>query len=94
MASRADRHELYERAVQDPQSEVRFVSNKFKAIRGRAATTLREDFAGTGIFSLAWASSRRDRRALAVDLDAPTQTWGQTHRVSKAPASVQSRWSL
>lgn len=91
MASRADRHELYERAVQDPETEVRFVSNKFRAIRGRAARTLREDFAGTGIFSLAWAASRRDRRALAVDLDAPTQAWGQDHRVSRAPSSVQER---
>ena len=35
LASQADRHELYELAVQDPPSEVRFVGQTFKRLRGR-----------------------------------------------------------
>ena len=90
-ASAAQIHDLYERAVQDPSGEVRFVSNKFKSLRGRHAVTLREDFGGTGIFSLAWARSRRDRVAHSVDLDDETQAWGAAHRVGKAPAQVRER---
>lgn len=90
-AALAEVHDLYERAVQDPQTEVRFVSNKFKTLRGRQATTLREDFGGTGIFSLAWARSRKERTAVSVDLDGPTQLWGMEHRVAKAPSHVQER---
>lgn len=90
-AAVADIHDLYERAVQDPEGEARFVSNKFKALRGRHAMTLREDFGGTGIFSLAWARSRRGRTACSVDLDASTQAWGAEHRVAHAPDHVRSR---
>lgn len=88
---RPHRHELYERAVQHPESEVEFVDRTFRKLRGRRALTLREDFAGTSIFSLEWARSHSEREAWGVDLDEPTLEWGRKHRIEPAGAEVASR---
>ena len=80
-ADRASRHELYEQAVQEPDGEVEFVDSVYREMRGRAAVTLREDFAGTSTFSACWVDSSEGRRAIAVDLDAETLDWGRKHRI-------------
>ncbi len=94
MARRANKHELYERAVQDPESEVDFVTRTFRKIRGRNALTLREDFCGTAVFSVEWAKSRRDRRAWGIDLDGPTLEWGRTQRLLPCAEDVVERVEL
>ena len=47
MAEQADKHELYELAVQNVENEVVFLKDTFRQIRGRTAHILREDFCGT-----------------------------------------------
>ena len=94
MARRADKHELYEKAVQDPQTEVDFVSRTYRKIRGRQALTLREDFCGTGVFSVQWAKSRKDRRSWGIDLDRPTLDWGREKRLAPAGPDVARRVKL
>lgn len=91
MAQRADRHDLYEQAVQNPADEVAFVLRTYKKIRGREPTTLREDFAGTSIFSLTFVQTRDDRRAWAVDLDDEVMSWGRTQRIEPAGSDVAAR---
>lgn len=91
LASQADRHELYELAVQDPPSEVRFVGQTFKRLRGRPALTLREDFAGTSVFCLEWVRSHKERTAIAVDLDQATLDWGLNQRIRPAGPSIERR---
>lgn len=80
-ASTTERHSLYERAVQDPTSEIEFVDRVFKRRRGRYPETLREDFCGTALFCAEWVRSRPGRSAIGVDLDAQTLRWGQRHRL-------------
>lgn len=93
-ARTADRHELYELAVQYPPGEVEFVSTTFAAIRGREAQTLREDFCGTAVFSLAWVRSDPARTAIAIDLDSDTLDWGLEHRIHPAGEELASRVEL
>lgn len=81
-AATADRHDLYQRSVQNPEHEVEFLSDLFEELRGRPAVTVREDFAGTGWFSRHWVASHPARRALAVDLDAEVLAWGREHNVA------------
>lgn len=76
-----DKHELYERAVQNPAAEVHFMSRVYKAYRGEAARVLREDFCGTGAVSCEWVRSVGDRTAYGIDLDASTLAWGFEHHV-------------
>src|SRR5690606_19984277 len=67
------------------------VARTFKRIRKRHAMTIREDFCGTAVFSLAWAESHPEREAWGIDLDQPTLDWGLEHRIAKAEPAVQSR---
>ena len=88
LASLADRHELYERAVQEPEEEVVFLDELFQALRGRKARSLREDFCGTALLATRWVESAPDRTAIGVDLDAPTLDWAARHRVVDAARRV------
>ncbi len=89
-----DRHELYELSVQDPPSEVKFVGQTFKKLRGRPALSMREDFAGTSVFSLEWVRSHKERTAIAVDLDRPTLDWGLEKRIRPAGEDIERRITL
>lgn len=83
MASKADRHVLYEDSVQCVEAEIDFVDETFKTLRNRKARLLREDFCGTGNTSCEWVRRRKRNRAIGVDLDADVQGWGRTHHLSK-----------
>ena len=83
MASKADRHVLYEDSVQCVEAEIDFVDDTFKSLRNRKARVLREDFAGTANTSCEWVRRRKRNRAIAVDLDSDVQDWGRKHHVAK-----------
>lgn len=93
-AASADRHELYELSVQDPPSEVEFTTTTFRRLRKRVPLSLREDFCGTAVFSLAWVRSHQKRTAIGVDLDRATLDWGLERRIRPAGSDVQSRITL
>ena len=81
-AKTADRHELYEKSVQCPEADVRFLSRVFRTLRGRRALTLRVDFAGTSLLCAEWVKSRRDREAWGVDLDEEVLEWGRERNIA------------
>ena len=81
MAETADRHALYQEAVQCVETEIDFVDETYTELRGREASLLREDFAGTANTSCEWVRRRKTNRALAVDLDREVLEWGQRHNV-------------
>lgn len=90
-AAKADPHALYQFAVQCPEAEVAFVDRAFKAIRGRSATIIREDFCGTAYTSCAWVRHRRRNFAIGLDLHRPTLEWGIAHNVAALPAEAKDR---
>lgn len=81
-ARTADRLDLYERSVQAPDAEVEFIDRVFTKAHDRPALTLREDFCGTGFLCAEWVKSRRERRAVGLDLHAPTLAYGREHHVA------------
>ena len=83
MASKADRHVLYEDSVQCVEAEIDFVDETFKTLRDRKARLLREDFCGTANTSCEWVRRRKSNRAIGVDLDAEVQAWGRRNHVAK-----------
>lgn len=93
-AARADRHELYERAVQDPEGDVKFFSRTYRKLRGTDPVSLREDFCGTAVLCLAWVKSSPERTAVGVDLSQETMNWGLEHRIVPEGREVASRISL
>ncbi len=93
-AQRADKHDLYQRSVQDVESEIDFVDAQFKRIRKRRAAVLREDFCGTANSCCEWVRRRPGNRAIGVDLDQPTLDWGVAHNLSTLRPSQRDRITL
>ncbi len=93
-ASRADRHDLYERSVQDADAEIDFVTREFRRLRGRNARLLREDFCGTASVAATWVRQHRQNRSVGVDLDASVLAWGAARHGSKLTRSQQNRLTL
>lgn len=76
-ADRADRHDLYERAVQSPESDIEFFLARCREHRDRDPLTFREDFCGTAYLSATWLAGDPRRRAIGIDLDQATIDWGR-----------------
>jgi SAM-dependent methyltransferase len=81
-ARTADKHDLYQRSVQAPQYEIRFLNKVYKAHTGRKPLLLREDFCGTALLCAEWVKSDQERRAVGLDIDVPTLTWGTEHNLA------------
>lgn len=93
-AATADRHQLYELAVQCPEAEVDFVDATFRRLRGRKPQLLREDFCGTGNVCCEWVRRGSKRRAIGVDLDRDVLAWGRDNRLAQLSRSQRQRVSL
>lgn len=81
-ARTADKHLLYQKAVQAPEVEVAFMNRVFKKLCGRPPLSMREDFCGTALICTEWAKSRRDRTATGVDIDPGVLAWGRKHNLA------------
>jgi len=94
MADKADKHRLYEKAVQCAEAEIDFVSDTFKALRKRQARLLREDFCGTANSSCEWVRRRPAHRAVSIDLDPEVLAWGREHNITALTRGAQRRIKL
>ncbi|MHB1155772.1 MAG: class I SAM-dependent methyltransferase [Phycisphaerales bacterium] len=84
-ARNADKHELYEVAVQRPEVMIGFVEDlaeMLERFRGREMVTLREDFCGTANLSNMWVRSSAGRKAVGVDWDEEVLAWAREHHVN------------
>ncbi len=94
LASRADRHALYEESVQDPETELEFVAETFESVTGRELEFIREDFCGTANTACYWVRSGRRHRAVGVDLDPEVLAWGRSHHLEALTPEERSRIEL
>jgi len=94
MAQEADRHELYQRAVQSPEADVEFFTERFEQLRNRPALRLREDFCGTALLATTWVRSDPERTAVGVDLDGATLGWGRERNVEPFQEVIGERLEL
>ncbi|MDX1698799.1 MAG: class I SAM-dependent methyltransferase, partial [Thiohalobacterales bacterium] len=94
MAERADRHELYEKSVQDVASEYDFVSRTFRKLRGRRPRSVREDFCGTAAMCCEWVKRSKKNTAVGVDIDPEVLAWGREHNLAKLKPDAQMRVQL
>ncbi len=68
-AKALSKHDYYEAAVQEPEAEIDFMLQAFKAFKRPKPVTVREDFCGTAINSIDWVKAGKHNRAIGVDLD-------------------------
>ncbi len=89
MAEKADKHRLYQEAVQCVEAEIDFVDETFSKLRGRKARLLREDFCGTALTACEWVRRRATNRAIGVDLDPEVLEWAKKNNVAKLGSSAK-----
>jgi SAM-dependent methyltransferase len=94
MAEKADRYELYERAVHDAGAEVDFLRETYARLRRRQPQSFREDFSGQASAACEWVRRGPRCRAMGVDIEPEVLEWGRAHRLSRLPAAAQKRVSL
>ncbi len=94
LARHADRHVLYERAVQAVDVDFEFIDRVFRKRRGRKATYLREDFCGTANMCCEWVRHRKQNHAVGVDLDPEVLRWGRENNVARLKANAAERITL
>ena len=94
LAAKADRHALYERAVQDPKTDAATLGKLYRALRKKPARSFREDFCGTGTLATEWIKGHKSRTALGIDLDRPTLAWGRKHNIDTLGSSAAKRIEL
>ena len=94
LAEQADRHVLYQQAVQDPETEIAFFTKIYTELRSKKALSMKEDFCGTAYLATEWAKSDPQRIAYGVDYDKETIDWGQKNNVDAAGAEVAKRVTL
>jgi SAM-dependent methyltransferase len=93
-ARTADRHLLYQLAVQAPAADAALCARWFARAAGRPLRVLREDFCGTAAIACAFVAGGRGRSALGVDCSAATLRWGRLHNVAALPPSLRGRVRL
>jgi hypothetical protein len=79
-AATADRHELYQLAVQSPESDLAFLERVYRRRNRRSPRHLREDFCGTALLCATWVK-RGGRTAEGFDLDPEPLAWGAAHNL-------------
>ena len=87
-ASTADRHDLYQRSVNSPETDVDFTPKTFEVLRGRPARVLREDFCGTAALAAEFLGRDPANRAQGYDLDPEPVEWGRERNFSKVEDGV------
>jgi hypothetical protein len=94
MADMADRHLLYQRAVQDVEAEIDFIEQTWSELRQRPAVVLREDFCGTANTSCEWVMRDDSHYSIGIDLDSSVLNWGREHRLSELDEQQLERIEL
>jgi SAM-dependent methyltransferase len=87
------KHELYQKSVQNPKREVEFYRKIYRMVFKTIPTNFREDFCGTGRLACEWIKSNVCNTAVGLDLDEETIHWGIENNVSNL-ASGSERISL
>ncbi|MDF1564701.1 MAG: class I SAM-dependent methyltransferase [Deltaproteobacteria bacterium] len=88
-AKTADHHELYQRSVQSPVTDIKFLRRLYKKLNdGREPEHFREDFCGTGLLSATWVGQGEGFTAEGFDLDPDPVAWGLDHNFARLGAAA------
>lgn len=81
LVARHDKYALYQRSVQEPEADVEFAIDAYRAEFGRSPRRLREDFCGTAAVCCEWVRRHRRNEAWGLDLDPEPLEWGRRHNL-------------
>ncbi len=93
-AKQADKYDLYQKSVQEPECEVTFFQRVFKKEYHRPALVIREDFCGTAAVCCEWVRKHPERRAIGVDFDPEPLAWCRENNANMLTESDRARLTL
>jgi len=85
------KYQLYEGAVQSPESDVVLFDRMYREINNRVPLIFREDFCGTFKISCEWVKGGERREALALDIDEEPLEQGRRYSMKGLSASQKKR---
>jgi hypothetical protein len=91
---RADRYDLYQRSVQEPEADVSFLQRVYARRFARPPRRLREDFCGTALLACDWVRRHRENRAWGIDLDLEPLAWCRAHNLPLLSQDQRNRLAL
>ena len=90
-AKSADRYELYESSVYDPDADHVFLIETYQNHYNSRPLSLREDFAGTSNLSTIWVQGHRQSKAWAIDIDSEPLNWGEKKHIKDLSPQEKER---
>jgi hypothetical protein len=73
-----DKHELYKKSVQEPEADIDIFEKIYQEKNpGKSLVTLKEDFCGTYAICCEWARKNPNNKAIGVDYDQKTLSYGK-----------------
>ncbi len=94
LAEKADRHALYQRAVQCPEADINFIDETYQSLHGAYPSRLREDFCGSAAVCCEWVQRRRGNCAVGIDIDPEVLAWGRNNNLSRLDNAEAARVRL
>lgn len=85
------KYHTYEQAVQNPASDIEFITTEYKKFFQKSPFSLREDFCGTGLMANLWAQESKKHTSYGVDIDPGPMSYGREFHTSKLPQGQQKR---
>ncbi len=86
-----DKYLYYKKSVQSPDTDVEFLRDTYKELRGTDARVMREDFCGTFSICCEWVKLNKNNKAIGVDLDPEPIHYGKNNYQPLLTDEQQSR---
>jgi hypothetical protein len=84
-----DKYAYYLKSVQSPDTDVLFLRDVYKELRGKRPTVLREDFCGTFSILCEWVKLHPSYLGVGIDLDHEPTDYGKTHHLARLKPAQQ-----
>ncbi len=89
-----DKYDYYHRSVQAPDTDVEFLRDTYKEIRGSLPAVMREDFCGTFAVCCEWVKLGPKFQAHGVDLDPEPIEYGKSRNMEDLTLAQKARIEL
>lgn len=89
-----DKYDLYRRAVQSPDHDVKWMRKVYKDLTGLAPVFFREDFCGTGLLSTEWVKLSSQHVAWGLDINPEPMEYGRLHYLAGLSKAARGRVEL
>jgi hypothetical protein len=94
MAAEADVFDLYQKAVQQPDADLDFLTRIFRRRFSKAPRDVREDFCAAAFTACTWVARHKENRAWGLDIDPSPLQWGEAHNAARLLPRPEQRARL